>query len=155
MVMIGRKVIKVELPEGWSDCSHDNPEGPPTFIRDISNIPGVFQVSLTLYKDGEIPNPSSEELIDLATRTGKSMPAGDLVETSSGKCKFGKFGTAIFQSIDFPLTQIWYLSDGLNFILATHIFSGSPEAGEVEEGQRIVDTISISKKSFWKFFSLF
>ena len=144
-------IIKAELPDGWSDHTFEDPSGPVTFLRDESNEPGVIQITLTLYEDGKIPNPSCEDLIKLSTKVGENMPAGDLIETSSGKCTFGIFGTAIFKSKEFPRTQIWYLSDGFNFILATHIFAGFPEPEEVDEAQRIVSSLYIAKKPFWKF----
>lgn len=141
MPMKASRVIRVKLPRGWSDHSLENPDGPPTFLRDISNLPSVFQVSFALQRGGEIPNPSCEDLIELAKKVGENMPAGDLIETSSGKCAFGIFGTAVFTSNEFPRTQIWYLSDGCNFILATHICPGTPEPKEVTEAQTIVDSL--------------
>lgn len=143
-------VIRAKLPRGWSDHSLENPDGPATFLRDISSEPSVLQVSFALQKAGEIPNPSREDLVKLANKTGEDMLLGNLIETSSGKCAFGIFGTAIFKSKQNPRTQIWYLSDGSNFILATHICVGDPQAEEVAEAQRIVSNLYISKRPFWK-----
>ena len=145
------KVLKVKLSKEWSDHTHEYPNGPGTFIRHASKEPGVIQVSFTLYEKGEIPNPSCEDLIELAKKIGDNLPAGDLVETSSGRCTFGIFGTAIFKSKEFPRTQVWYLSDGYNFILATHICTALPEPEEVAEAQEIISSIFITKRPFWKY----
>ncbi|MHC4532157.1 MAG: hypothetical protein ACYSXD_11445 [Planctomycetota bacterium] len=144
------ELIRVKLPPGWSDYSHENPDGPATFIREINNEPSAFQVSFVLQKGGDTPNPSCEDLIEIARNTGEDIPAGDLVETSSGMCAFGIFGAAIFKSKETPRTQIWYLSDGHNFILATHICPEVPEPEELTEVQKMVNNLYISKRPFWK-----
>jgi len=148
--MKANEVIKVKLPQGWSDYARENPEGPATFVRDINDEPSVFQVSFALQRSGEIPDPSCEDLIELAKSTGENMPAGDLIKTSSGTCVFGIFGTAIFKSKETPRTQIWYFSNGCNFILATHICPGVPEPDELTEVQAMVNDLYIAKRPFWK-----
>lgn len=145
-----RKNIKVEIPVGWSDYAQNNPDGPATFIRDINNAHSVFQVSFAQYKDGEIPNPSQEDLVELAQNTGIDMLLGDMIDTSSGTCSFGAFGTAIFKSKENPHSQIWYLSDGHDFILATYICVEIPDNNELIEVQEIINRLYVSKKSFWK-----
>jgi len=142
------KIIKVKLPAGWSNYSDENPNGPATFLRDISDAPGAFQVSLALQTGGTPAEATPEDLIELAKSTGKSMLAGDLVETSSGECLLGFYGTAIFKSKEIHRTQIWYLTDKRDFILATYICPGVPEPKEVEEVQEIINSVLITNRRF-------
>ena len=137
------KTIKVMLPEGWGDYSRDNPDGPPTFLRDASEVSGALQVSFALHDEGNAPNPSKEDLIDLAKNTGATMPVGEVVETSSGECRFGIFGSAVFGPSEMAHTQIWYLSDGQDFVLATHICAERPDGGEIGEAEEIVMGLTI------------
>jgi len=144
------KNLNVKLPKGWSDYTHEYKNGLRTFLRHDSKESGVIQISVVSYKNGEIPNPSCKDLVELAKKTGENIPAGDVIETLSGNCTFGIYGTAIFKSEEFHRTQVWYLSDGYNFILATYICTATPEAEEISEAQDIINSIRIIKKPFWR-----
>ena len=141
---------KVLLPKGWSDYSKDNPDGPPTFLRDLSEVPGPLQISFEEYKGGEIPNPKVEDLTEMAIDLGKEQKMGELIESNNGDCDFGKYGTAIFRSRENPRIQVWYLSNGKDFVLATHISPEEPESQEIIEAQEIVMKIVLSEKPWWK-----
>ena len=134
---------KVKLPLGWSDYSGENPEGPPTFLRDLSDLPGPLQISIIPYIKGEIPNPTEHDLIELAQRLGFDHNWGQVLEVSSGFCAFGIYGTAVFSGSDFHRVQVWYLSNGKDFILATHICQEEPDPTEVKEAQTIVTEIEL------------
>jgi len=148
--MFSKKVINIKLSESWNDCSMQNPDGPLTFIRGISKNPGALQVSFAIRKGGQIPNPSYEDLINMAIEVGKGMDFGEIVESFSRDCTFGILGSAVFTSRELARSQIWYLSNGEDFILATHICPEMPESNEVEEAKDIVNNLYISKKGFWK-----
>lgn len=143
------KRLRVQLIDGWSDYSQENPNGPALFLRDNSVNPGALQVSLTEYREGKIPNPSTNDLIELSVRTGNERNFGELVETNSGDCALGKYGTAIFRSSEYPRIQVWYLSNGRDFGLVTHI--GANNSKEITEAQKIVEGITLVNKVWWKF----
>jgi len=84
---------------------------------------------------------------------GASQDCGKPVETASGRCAFGKFGTAIFRTAENPRVQVWKLSNGKDFILVTQIFPAEPDAMEVQEAEQIVKglTVEAVSKSKWKF----
>lgn len=142
--------LKIKLLTGWSE--HNNPDGPPTYCRALSESPGALQVSWAEYKGGKPPNPSPAALIRMAQEFGqKDDDFGELVETSSGTCDFGTMGTAIFRSPEHPRIQLWFLSNGRDFIMVTHICTTVPDPIEVREAQEIVRMLKIGKKSKWKF----
>src|SRR5688572_30273383 len=58
--------LRVKLLPGWADYSDENPDGPPTFLRDTSASPGPLQVSCAWYESGAVPNPNDDDLIALA-----------------------------------------------------------------------------------------
>lgn len=134
--------LSIKLPEGWSD--YDCPEGPPTYIREWSDDSGALQISWAEYTGGSLPNPSAIDLQHMAQEFGEKQGFGDVVESSSGQCVFGLMGTAVFSSSEYPRIQIWYLSNGRDFILVTHISSVEPDPIEVHEAQEIVRTMTIS-----------
>jgi hypothetical protein len=136
------KRVKVRLLPNWA--SADNPGGPATFYRTDSQDSGALQVSLMAeYTGGAPPNPTAQDLIELAQGHGERHDAGELVETGSGASRIGTFGTAVFRSAEFPRIQFWYLSNGYDFVLATHVCSVEPEAAEVAEAQQIVGMLGL------------
>jgi hypothetical protein len=138
------KRLQVRLLPNWAQA--DNPDGPgATFCRTDSDESGSLQVSLYAeYTSGTVPNPSPDDLIELAQGHGQRHDVGELVGTDSGACDLGTFGTAMFRSAEWPRTQLWYLSNGRDFVLATHICAVEPEAAEVSEAQQIVGTLGLS-----------
>ena len=140
----------IKLPKGWKDFP--NPEGPPTYCRDLSDSPGALQVSVAEYRSGAIPNPSAADLKELSEDLGEKNGFGDLVESSSSPCDFGMLGTAVFRSEEQPRIQIWHLSNGRDFITVTHICMTEPDPVEVREAQEIVRTLTLGNpKPKWKF----
>jgi hypothetical protein len=137
------KRVKVNLLPGWTDYSYENPEGPPTFLRDASSESGPLQVSWAWYASGKEPNPTDEELIGLAKGFGKGFDEPELLETSSGKCAIGRYGTAVFRTKESARVQAWYLSNGRDFVTVTHIGVGQPEPEEVAGAQQIVEQLRI------------
>jgi hypothetical protein len=116
--------LQVRLLSNWVDFSKNNPNGPPTFFRTGTKDPGLLRISMYAeYRGGAIPNPTGEQLVDLAKGHGERQKSGELVETRSGTCALGVFGTAVFRSGKWPHAQLWYLSDGKDFVLATLLCS--------------------------------
>ena len=73
----------------------------------------------------------------------------------SGECKFGMFGTAVFQATANPWAQIWRISNGSDQIMATYICDRWPEKSEVAEAQEIANSLTLGPeepaKPKWKF----
>jgi hypothetical protein len=86
-----------------------------------------------------------------STQFGESHGFGEVIESSSGPCKFGTMGWAVFRSTECPRIQIWHLSNGRDFIMVTHIWPTVPDPVEVCDAQVIVRAITVGKKSSWRF----
>jgi hypothetical protein len=142
--------LQIKLPKGWVDYSKENPDGPPTYLRDLSEEPGPLQISWAEYKGGAVPNPSPEDLQQMSRQMGEQSGYGRLVESASGSCDFGRMGTATYLSTD-QRVQLWHLSNGRDFIMVTHIGPESPDPDEVREVQEIVRTLTLGEgKPKWK-----
>src|SRR5688572_18678978 len=137
--------IVVPLPITWLDISQQNPEGPSTYIRQEyeKSLLNYLQFSLANYVKGKIPNPTESDLITLAKKSGMKAGFGLITKTDSGNCKFGKFGTAAFTSEQYITAQVWYLSNGKDFILASYLCSKDPSEIELQEVKNIVMNVFI------------
>jgi len=112
--------LKIQIPKSWA--AQENPNGPATFCRHLSHIPGPLQVSWAEYSHGSIPNPSVAGLAAHGCRVlGRRMVAGIYLSQEAVQCVFGSMGTAIFRSSQHPRIQLWFLSNGRDFINVTHI----------------------------------
>lgn len=140
------KKLNIKLPIYWVDISPDNPDGPPTFIDNTLDDPGVLQISTVEYVSGEIPNPSLTDLVYFSKNMGLKNNFGALQHEVSGNCSYGIFGCAQFSSSDFPHISVWHISDGKNFIIATFICSTYPAQKQVNDVKAVLT--SIKRKSF-------
>jgi hypothetical protein len=138
------KRLQVTLPDNWVDHSADNPDGPPTFMRVGSERNSALQVSYAWYKGGKEPRPTDANLISLSSRAFEKVAGYKLISTDSGGCTIGRFGTAVGRCDQFARLQAWHLSDGLNFVMVTHICEADPTEAEVAEAQQIVEQLVIA-----------
>ncbi len=135
--------LQIQLPDNW--FLQPQTTGPVTLLRDAPDPAGSLQVSIYAeYTGGAIPAPTDQQLVDLAKKHGQRHGAGELVETNSGTCKLGMFGTAIFHDPEFPFIQFWYLSNGYDFVLATFVCEIQPGVSERKEAEQIVAAINLA-----------
>jgi hypothetical protein len=142
------KKLEVWLPDDWIDISAENPDGPTTVCWNVPEASGAFQLSTAEYRGGAEPRPTEEDLIALAIEFGEQRGLGHMAHSFSGKCVMGVFGAAVFlrtneMSSDEPAyQQIWYLSNGLDFVLATFVAMLEPDEKELADAQRIAEGIN-------------
>ena len=141
------KKLRIDFPEGWVDISDENPGGPPAFINEQVDDPGVLQISAVEYSGGELPDPSTADLITMAKNVGAKNQFGAVMREESGECNYGIYSYVEFSSKEFPYVAVWYLSDGKNFVFATFICGTIPEAKHIEDVRHIL--MSIKRKSFF------
>jgi hypothetical protein len=132
--------LKIELPTTWAQ--KDNPDGPATFCREDGS--GAFQVSWAEYRGGQLSaDVSSQSLKQMAERFGRQKGFGEMIESSEGECRYGTYGTGVFRSAEHARIQVWFISDGRDHIMATHICSAEPERSEVAEAQQIAASLAL------------
>ncbi|HEX9513241.1 MAG TPA: hypothetical protein VF939_22275 [Puia sp.] len=98
--------LRISFSDGWKNISHENPEGPPTFIKEASEEPGVLQISTAEYLGGEHPNPTFSDLIELSEKTGLNNQFGNIQNKETGNCKYGKYGFVEFARPNFPYIAV-------------------------------------------------
>jgi hypothetical protein len=130
------KNIRVRLLPNWHDFSDRNPDGGPTFAR--KNSENFLQISWSVYQGGVAPNPSVEDLIRISCVLGEKFNNGLLLESQSGLCDFGRYGTCVFRSPEYPRIQVWTISNGKDFIFATYICNEETSLDEIQECSKIV-----------------
>jgi len=124
---------------GWSDCSKETPTALLSMRRVSSQAPGLLQVSTFLNKDQKnLGDTSPVRLMEMAQSSGKTQPGGIFVSKEGGNCRFGHWGTSIFRGPAGERLQIWFLSDGHDFITATHLCKGQSDQQEVSEVHQII-----------------
>lgn len=131
--------LKIQLPSTWYQ-DKDN-DGPATFYRNNSSC--ALQVSWAENQGGSFSSPSGQDLIAFALNFGAQNGFGAVTETRDGICSFGAFGTAIFHSNEHPRIQLWILSNGRDFIFATHICDQPPLPEEISEAQSIAESLAL------------
>lgn len=141
------KRLTIWLPDDWANVSDQNPDGPLTMCWQAPEATGAFQLSTAEYKGGPEPRPSEADLIELAVGFGEEHGWGKLTNSTSGKCVMGAFGTAAFRRTKSTprrvpeYCQVWFLSNGLDFVFATFIAMQKPDDCEVAAAQRIAEGI--------------
>jgi hypothetical protein len=139
-----KKTLTVSLPAGWEDISHENPEGPPTFVRSGENATGVLQVSIqSIYESGPEPNPDYGDLIRLCEHVANLQEA-EITQRYWGECALGTFGSVIAQSTELPSMQIWTLTNGRDFVLATYLCPEQADPEESAQAESIVKQVQLS-----------
>lgn len=131
--------LKIHLPRTWAQ--QHNPNGPATFCRQGSN--NAFQVSWAEYRGSESLYVTADTLVEMATSLGQEQRFGDVIESTSGDCRFGTFGTAVFRAAGHSRIQIWFISNGRDHIMATHICDRVPGASEIAEVQEIATSLAL------------
>jgi hypothetical protein len=141
------KKLKIWLPDDWANV--ENPDGPLTMCWQAPDAVGAFQLSTAEYNGGAEPRPTETDLIELAVGFGEQHNWGELKKSSSGKCVMGSFGTAAFKPTssmpdDAPqYCQVWFLSNGLDFVFATFIAMQEPDDREVAAAQRVAEGVAL------------
>jgi hypothetical protein len=126
--------LKVEIPERWAT------EDEPLSVRCGQNEIQVFFDNVS----ESTPLPAPEKLEDIAAGFGAEHLYGDVVESFSETCSFGKMGTAIFRSYECPRIQVWLLSNGKKLIWVIHVCRKAPDDRELSEARELVQALALS-----------
>lgn len=136
--------LKIELFNNWAP--YEMPDGPSTFCRQESS--NAFQISWAEYcGESPLPEITTDSLKQMAIKFGNDNRFGDLIESSGDDCRFGRFGSAVFRSDEYPRTQVWFITDGRDYIMATHICDSEPEPSEVAEVQAIARSLALGPEA--------
>lgn len=129
----------VSTPKTWHDITNDVEVDDPPFTLAKEDGVGALQFSVALYSGGPVPNPSSQDLIDMVIEFGKShcMGKGQDVTQDSGDVPLA---AATFLPRG-GTVRVWYTSDGKNFALITYTCESELVNDEIPECEAIVRSI--------------
>lgn len=133
--------VKLRLPEGWADVTHDLPDGSPFTLAKPDGV-GALQFTVATYRAGRKPDVSRDLLGEMLVEFGISRnlaTATSQVEWTAGPC----FGVSADFYSDDDWIRTWYVSDGRNVALVTYIALATEAviAPEVQEADSIVRSI--------------
>jgi hypothetical protein len=129
------------LIEPWLDITDEiAPGSPPTLARG-PNGNGALQFTIARYKEGPLPNFTTQALLDLLKKFGKAKEFQNKknlgVETLRNTIVSADF------TIGNDLVRAYYVSDGKNLCLATYLcdqnLAGIPQ--ELKEADQIVGSM--------------
>lgn len=142
--------VDVPLASGWSEVTKDGE--PMTFMRSAGGSGGVLQITRGEFPTGKLDSVEASNLERRSIELGLLRTGAKLIESSNGRCAFGRYGTATVQvGAEFRM-QLWHLSDGQDLILATFT-SGIPgDPVEWREATESVGTLTVGSKRKWPIF---
>ena len=135
--------LEVSTPPNWHNAQDAASKSNVTLRRGEGTDAGLLQMSLALYRGGQIPNPSAQDLERQARDYGGKIGYGEPRESSSGSCALGLYGTAVFLPSARMRAQLWFVSNGRDFVLVSYVCPAAPATGEVAEAQAIVSGMTL------------
>jgi hypothetical protein len=137
--------LLVKLPEGWTDVSAQLPEAGAMFIKGGKGATAALQVSYGLNPDAPAEGEElmEEDLVEMAATADFGEDLGQVVEKYSGPSLFGKMGTAVYRGGKYQRVQVWFLSNGRDLIMATHMCAQEPTRELLDEAERIVGNLAL------------
>lgn len=138
------KRLRLRLLHDWADITDRDKGGPLTAAWDAPAATGALQFSTAEHSSGPEPRPTAEDLVDMAKSFGLEHGLGEPTATESGPCAMGTFGTAVFRCEDPTVCQVWFLSNGLDFVFVTFTAMQEPLEKELKDAQSIIEAIELS-----------
>jgi hypothetical protein len=151
--MVKKRLI-VNLPPNWREASAELAVGITTFLRSNSSDSGALQVSTGWYVKGPIPDPGPAQLIDIAKSIIlNGVSVHDIEDGRVGDCAIGTYATVIARASG-NRVQVWCMTNRYDFVFVTHAANGEPDSRELEEAERIVQSMAVENggppKPWWK-----
>ena len=119
--------LQVSPPPHWHDAESPDSRGHVTLRRGEGPEAGLLQLSLALFRGGAAPDPSAPDLERHARTYGEKIGYGPPQGSSSGACAMGLYGTAVFRPTAQRRAQLWFVSNGRDFVLASYVCGAEPD----------------------------
>jgi hypothetical protein len=131
--------FQVIAGDEWFDTTEnfDAPSKPFTMTK--QNGVGALQFSPALYVSGPRPSPTKDDLLSMAIELGHSRGIDEAQDIETFEDGLVGAGVTFREGGDF--VQVWYLSQGGNFMLATYLCEWGLQHQELQECEEIVRTV--------------
>jgi len=130
--------VEVTAPPPWYDIT-DEVDNSPYTLADSEGV-GALQFSIALYQGGVVPNPSQEELRNMAMDFGKGRDLGDPLEECSFTIETLRGAGMSFRWAD-DFLRVWYVSDGKNLAFITYVCEWGEQYREILTCENIVKSL--------------
>ncbi|SHH09600.1 hypothetical protein [Massilia sp. CF038] len=138
--------LSLVLAPNWEDISSGNPDGPATFAPADSDCDAALQISIHAeYTGGVIPDPTPAQLVTLAERVIERNGEADIRGRATGECAIGTYGTVLASTDEAAWFQIWFLSNGKDFVLASFISSEEPTDEQASQASWMVENLQLQR----------
>lgn len=136
-------LFEIDAPDVWLDTTNYDRDEEPTTLAKQDGV-GALQFSIARYSGGRVPNPSSEDLLEMALQFGKSHGFGAAFNLTSQTGPLSVAAASYRDSGDF--IRVWYVSDGFSFAFVTYICLPGSESSELADYEAIVRSIQFRRK---------
>lgn len=129
----------LQVPSGWEDITGIvEADNPPYTLAHRDGV-GALQFSIALYKSGEVPDPTVNQLREMVEKFGHERGLGGPSEFVT---EIGPpiLAAGTFESGD-DFVRVWQVSDGRSFALVTYNCAARDLGWEVAACEGIVRSI--------------
>ena len=128
----------------WNDITHtlSGSEHPRTLAKLHGG--GALQLSLALYRDGQVPQPLPSELLEMVRELGSAHDLGTPSQEVTESAPIRLAAATFHARGDF--IRVWYVSDGYSIAKVTYLSAEGDEEQEVAECESMVRTVRFDRQ---------
>ena len=133
--------FSLEVPPGWhdvTDCVEE--EDPPVTLGREEGV-GAIQISIALYDEGELSDPTPEDLLELLRVMAEAQALGEPTDVASASGPLRLAAASFLKREEGEFLRVWHLSDGTNFTLASYLCELGMQDQELAECEGIVRSL--------------
>jgi hypothetical protein len=136
--------LTLDLLPDWFDVTDDlSGEGIP-FTLGRTQGSGALQFSVGLYRSGQVPNPSPEDLRRLLLDFSSTRELGESSDVQTEAAPI-RLAAATFRS-DF-FVRVWYISDGRSVARVTLTCGLDPDPEEIADCEHMLRSVHFESTS--------
>ncbi|MGN6235434.1 hypothetical protein [Dyella sp.] len=128
--------FSIELPSGWMDTT----EEPWPFTLSKPDGAGALQFSAAIYRSGQFPVPTTDELSGLLFEFAAAHDLGNPSDIFQQSGKITLASSSFRPDAD-SFIRAWYLSDGYSIAKITYTCHPSDVGSELDEAEFIVRSL--------------
>ena len=130
--------LTLDLRPDWCDVTDDLPGENVPFTLGREQGSGALQFSAGLYRFGQVPNPSPEDLrrllLDFASARELGEPCDLQLEATPVRQAAATFRPDVY-------VRVWYISDGSSVAMVTLTCDSEPEPEELADCEHMLRSV--------------
>ena len=135
--------FSLEVPPGWHDVTDCVEEDDPPITLGREEGVGAIQISIALYEDGELADPTPDDLLDLLRAMAEAQGLGEPTDLASKSATSLRIAAASFlKEEEGEFLRVWHVSDGTNFALISYMCELGMQGEERADCEAIVESLA-------------